>query len=249
MVLPRKKSDIRLPSKKKIFYYWTEKSVDELFEKIGVFEFDWMEPQCMGCGFFWDARYDAKKIPAPDASIRKWQAVADCWERAPVQRCHIVPRSLGGSDEVSNLVLMCKVCHDLSPDVTDPAMFFAWTKRQNWLARDYEDIERAFRDLGIEGDELENLKRVMSEIHNSKYLKERLLEFIGENAGVHGHQHVRRPAGITHSSYAATTVMFCREYAAGRIPQQDASGGAEDLSGRYRQQSFVDESPESNPKK
>ena len=43
-----------------------------------------------------------------------------------LERCHIIPRSLGGSNTFSNLFLMCQRCHQESPDTCDPDYFWSW---------------------------------------------------------------------------------------------------------------------------
>lgn len=41
------------------------------------------------------------------------------WERATLERAHIIPASLGGSDGAANLILLCAPCHRDSPDLPD----------------------------------------------------------------------------------------------------------------------------------
>jgi len=48
-----------------------------------------------------------------------------CWNCASVkgihlERCHIIPHSLGGEDTPSNYVLLCKDCHAEAPNTTNP---------------------------------------------------------------------------------------------------------------------------------
>ena len=45
-----------------------------------------------------------------------------------LQRCHIIPYALGGKDEASNLVLLCKRCHADGPNVEDPEIMWNWIK-------------------------------------------------------------------------------------------------------------------------
>lgn len=55
-----------------------------------------------------------------------------CWRcahRRRLQRCHIVPRALGGSEAPSNLVLLCAQCHAEAPNVLDPDFMWTWLRR------------------------------------------------------------------------------------------------------------------------
>jgi len=72
--------------------------------------FEWHEPECMACGYL------AESWGNKD------------WSKAKLDRCHIIPRAFGGSDEPSNLVLMCKRCHEDSPDCADPQILIKWMK-------------------------------------------------------------------------------------------------------------------------
>ncbi|MNH49980.1 hypothetical protein D3C73_15800 [compost metagenome] len=48
-----------------------------------------------------------------------------CWQ-SPVERAHAVPHSLGGSNDIRNIVLLCKRHHVEAPDVNDPEAFWNW---------------------------------------------------------------------------------------------------------------------------
>ncbi|WP_420646044.1 HNH endonuclease [Vibrio parahaemolyticus] len=62
------------------------------------------EPTCWSCGQPWEGRHDVLR----GSYLRGWR-------KAPLQICHVIPKSLGGDEHPSNLVLMCKECHDLAP--------------------------------------------------------------------------------------------------------------------------------------
>lgn len=57
-----------------------------------------------------------------------------CWccghQTSRLQKCHIIPSSLGGTNLVANLIPLCALCHDESPDVNDPLEMFQWIKQQ-----------------------------------------------------------------------------------------------------------------------
>ncbi|MFK0292274.1 HNH endonuclease [Streptomyces sp. NPDC090442] len=48
-----------------------------------------------------------------------------CWQ-APVERAHVVPESLGGSNDVRNFALLCPHHHREAPDVADAEAFWSW---------------------------------------------------------------------------------------------------------------------------
>ena len=55
-----------------------------------------------------------------------------CGHEGRLQRCHVVPKSLGGDDSAANVVPLCAQCHDEAPDVIDPSEMFRWiAERQN----------------------------------------------------------------------------------------------------------------------
>jgi|TARA_Y100000114_G_C11617932_1_gene258251 hypothetical protein len=57
-----------------------------------------------------------------------------CWccgrQTKHLQRCHIVPKSLGGPDSPDNIVPLCGHCHDKAPDVDDKDTMFEWIAEQ-----------------------------------------------------------------------------------------------------------------------
>lgn len=57
-----------------------------------------------------------------------------CWEHRPLERCHIIPHSIGGADsDPANYVLLCNRCHEDSPDVRDADEMWRWiADRKKW---------------------------------------------------------------------------------------------------------------------
>ncbi|HKO26664.1 MAG TPA: hypothetical protein VJU80_04340, partial [Solirubrobacteraceae bacterium] len=109
------------------------------------------------------------------------------WQRAQLDRCHIVPAGLGGSGEASNLYLMCHECHDAAPDTPNRELFLTWADAQCWFHRRYDEFVRNVRDLRLTDAELEETTSVL----RSPYWKSQLLEFVG----THGFR-ARRHTGI-----------------------------------------------------
>ncbi|MEK2144959.1 HNH endonuclease [Vibrio parahaemolyticus] len=67
---------------------------------------------------YWELHQDESGL-----SVDWAEAETLCWRCAhkrKLQRCHIIPRALGGSEQPSNLVLLCGQCHSEAPNVNDP---------------------------------------------------------------------------------------------------------------------------------
>lgn len=64
-------------------------------------------------------------------SVDASEAIERCWRcgyKARLERCHIIPKSLGGSDSANNLVLLCKRCHIENPNINDPEIMWDWIR-------------------------------------------------------------------------------------------------------------------------
>ncbi len=74
-----------------------------------------------------------------------------CWRCAQgrqLQRCHIIPRALEGSEEPRNLVLLCAQCHAEAPNVADPEFMWTWLRAHAvsfygtyWYKRGFREYE------------------------------------------------------------------------------------------------------------
>lgn len=135
--------------------------------------------------------YWFKRIDEDELSVDAAEAHERCWRcgcQRNLQRCHIVPASLGGKDEASNLVLLCKRCHADGPNVADEEIMWDWIKSYRvpfydtfWSIlgqKEYEFIYKKtvvqeLEDLGIK--EPDEIKKKFMEIN--KKLKHK--------AGVH----------------------------------------------------------------
>lgn len=157
-----------LPKKSEIFKYWKE--------WLDLNAFDWGEPSCWACGFGFNGKYNLK-----DSKVSP-EKIAMLWNKAPLQRCHIVPESLGGSSKPQNLFLMCRECHDLAPNTAFPEIFFQWVKGQDHFTRrmnEYRELITIF-DLGVEDSNIDALLDQM----NSKEFR----DWLHSNCGLHWNQ-------------------------------------------------------------
>ena len=98
-----------LPSHKEVAKYWCGKPLPGS-DYIPLIDLD--EPECFACGW---CRLE---------QVRSRKAQRDIWKG--LERAHVVASSLGGSDSPENLALLCKLCHEQSPDTTNPAIFWRW---------------------------------------------------------------------------------------------------------------------------
>lgn len=75
--------------------------------------------------------YWSKKVDECDLSVDWAEADTHCWRcrcEKNLERCHIIPDSLGGEDDPSNIVLLCKRCHIDGPNVKDSEVMWDWIK-------------------------------------------------------------------------------------------------------------------------
>lgn len=175
-----------IPTKVQIFQHWRD-----WLDRNG---FDWGEPSCWACGRWWGTKYDARSGSTGD--IRR------AWTRVPLQRCHIVPRSLGGSDDPENLFLMCRECHDQAPDTPFREAFFAWRSKQNWGRRRMRELEDVLGSFDISLQDEGTLVQL-----NHALTSRRFEAWAGPRLGLHGDQ-----AGRGVRLKVATFVAVLLEY-------------------------------------
>lgn len=75
--------------------------------------------------------YWVRYVDECDLSIDFSEAHERCWRcgcKINLERCHIIPHSLGGKDEPSNLVLLCKRCHLDNSNVANKEIMWDWLK-------------------------------------------------------------------------------------------------------------------------
>lgn len=91
---------------------------------------DWGEPCCWACdkpvliGDKYNEYYEKFKLGTDEENIHSMWDTKEVKSR--IQRCHIIAESLNGTEDVSNLFLMCKNCHAESPDTTNYDAFIRW---------------------------------------------------------------------------------------------------------------------------
>lgn len=125
--------------------------------------------------------YWIKHIDESDLSVDFAEAHERCWRcgcKRRLERCHIVPYSLGGEDTPSNFVLLCSRCHLDNPNVADKEIMWDWLYAYKtpfydtfWSLlgmREYEKIytisvQEEFRRRKIEGDALMEFQEILKQ--------------------------------------------------------------------------------------
>lgn len=130
---------LTMPNKARIAEHWS--NGEKAYEIFG-YHIDWGEPSCWGCGI-WD---ESKDI---DLSNLDYPQIFRIWNKHYyLQRCHIIPKSLGGCNCEANIVLLCKQCHKSNPDTKNSELFARWVRtRKSFLNYFYDEVNEAITSL------------------------------------------------------------------------------------------------------
>jgi hypothetical protein len=88
------------------------------------FVIDLGEPSCFACDWY-DSQARTYDVDDGYTNLRR------IWDGSRLERAHIVPYALGGGNQVSNYLLLCKQCHRDSPDTTNPRFLLQWAQRRD----------------------------------------------------------------------------------------------------------------------
>ena len=116
------------------------------------------------------------------------EAAIMCWRcgcERTTQKCHIIPKSLGGSDKPENIVALCAMCHDEAPNVTDPNAMWEWIKRTSKYGGLYDTYWTfmAMKSLALQKGL--TIDEIASKINVHKLIKqnEKIGFHFGQNSG------------------------------------------------------------------
>lgn len=94
------------------------------------------EPSCFACGY-WDVKWDRPST------------AQECWNKAGLERAHIIARGIGGEDTPGNYLLLCPRCHALAPMTNQRDWMIRWAgTREPWLNRIMREFGEEFKALG-----------------------------------------------------------------------------------------------------
>lgn len=177
---------MRKTKKGQVFEYW--KNSKE------IFIIDWGEPMCWAC-------HKPTYSPLEDSlETYKNSEPYELWQTAnELEICHIIPISLGGSDDPFNLVLLCKECHKKAPDTTSRELFIDWVRnKKEWLMDKDNELYKAIASWNITKEEANQIK--YSFLHDS----ENIYNYIKENITSHAGK-------VKEVSFAAAALSYVRE--------------------------------------
>jgi len=98
----------KMPTAARIAEYWAEwEQKNNTIPPWCDGFWDWYEPSCMACNM-------------PVMDIDPDTPTFSTWNKAQLERCHVVPRRIAGLDGPQNLVLMCHRCHKDAPESANP---------------------------------------------------------------------------------------------------------------------------------
>lgn len=147
------------PTKWAIARYWTENTTGR---EIFAPHLDLDSPCCFACGWFSERWTDGR-------STQK------AWERASLERAHIIPAGLGGPNRADNIILLCAPCHRESPDWDDPWEMAIWIgSRPERASKEMEHVDAwlravaevplfkvALREMAVRGSSAQDVVEVM----------------------------------------------------------------------------------------
>ena len=185
-----------LPTHKVIIDHWMHE-----FERgpSSFFPVDWEVPICFACRAFCGSD---REITGVYRSKQWFSNIYAAWEKAKLERCHIITDSLGGINKPSNIVFLCKECHTLSPDTGDTAVFFKWCNNQSWLKRGYSKIEDGFNSFGIDVKDKQAIAPIL-DLFSSDERVAAFKKFAADNISLHAGR-------LSMASLVGALLSFCK---------------------------------------
>lgn len=106
----------KMPKHQDVFLYWRDWLIEN--DKIDIDEHGRTSVNCFACGMWW--------LIDPDMP-KDWHE-----SRGVLERAHISPHCSGGTEDVSNIHLLCRYCHEASEYIGDREEYLEWAKRRSF---------------------------------------------------------------------------------------------------------------------
>lgn len=143
---------------------------------------------------YWQPRVYEQDIGTDwdEAEHRCWRCgVRRSGKKSKLEKCHIIPASLGGPDTVDNLILLCWHCHAEAPNINSKTVMWDWIKATKtecydtfWTLRAFDEVEKLY-GTSIEqlAEQVLDKKGLGPSRGTSKFRRE--LKEVHKNTGVH----------------------------------------------------------------
>ena len=142
-------------------YWFSDEGQERLMKHDSrlLVSLEWDIPHCFACN-----------RTAIDPDELKHECVKN-WDHAriPIERSHIIPLALGGIDHVSNIVLLCKRCHQHNPNCNDEEMYWLWMRNtESYIITDQKHWDYTVNifniDINYFRDHSKDIKKIIKEI-------------------------------------------------------------------------------------
>lgn len=176
--------DTNMPSNYEIVNYWRRRNITDDYTIEDCPDFcsniicDPDIPKCFACGQLilpndyldsleesvWTAARHKNKTEVEKQEFYIKRIWEDKHVKHRLQKCHIYPSALGGSNNPDNLFLMCKTCHNDSPDTKYPKQFFRFVRNRHLEGNIYV---RAYKEArAICGNKLDEFMNTFDTIND-----------------------------------------------------------------------------------
>ena len=135
--------------------------------------------------------YWSERIDECDIGVDWAEAEERCWRcgaKKELVRCHIIPHELGGKDNPSNYVVLCRSCHEENPNVSDPEIMWDWLMAYAsayhdnfWIIEGIREYKYMYRRT-VEEDWAFLIEHGLS---LEQDMREEVLRFCIANSGIH----------------------------------------------------------------
>lgn len=165
------------PSNSQIVDYWKDKFISSDFKiedcysegSCKVIENN-IIPTCFAC------EYPITEVVKNDDyyQLVEKNKLAKVWNlkevKMSLEAAHVIPKSEGGTFECDNIILLCKECHRISPDIADPSymyryIYYAKLNQVNiWAERLKNQIKANYEMACLLGKDILDYKNIENKI-------------------------------------------------------------------------------------
>ena len=167
------------PKASQIVNQYLHNSSDRLIEiKINI---NWDEAQCWACGCSKNQEeHKRQSCDTTNAGGYEWWNSASKshkYNGGFLEKAHITPHSLGGPEGPENYALLCKNCHNESPDTKFPEMFQKWidSKKDFRESMVYSEVRRVIKTYELTNQDFNIIADPQYGDDLSRFMKENAL--------------------------------------------------------------------------